>query len=175
MGTADTQVNTILEDLLFSILATFIPIILFVIIASPLLSAAEVSTEGKPALPGESCQTAPIESWTQQEKWVWKQVCERKIADFNKAEGYGGKLDPKKGEEWPETRVLRPAFLETILLHEPYRSALPRQGVRIVGAWFTESLDLSFAILVQQLWLDYSRFESPVDLAYLQSPQLVSL
>ena len=84
-------------------------------------------------------------------------------------------LDPKKGEGWLETRVLRSKFLETILLHEPYRSALPRQGVRIDGAWFTESLDLSYATLVQQLWLDYSRFESPVDLTYLQAPQLVSL
>ena len=137
MGTADTQVAAILEDLLFSILATFISIIAFVMIASPPLSAAEVSTRGKPALPGESCKTAPIKSWTPQEKWVWKQVCEGKIANFNRAEGYSGKLDPKTSEKWPEKRVLRSAFLETILLHEPYRSALPRQCVRIIGAWFT--------------------------------------
>ena len=73
---------------------------------------------------------------------MWNQVYIGAIADFNKAEGYGGELDPKKPEGWPKSRVLQPEFLETILLREPYRSALRRQGVCIVGAWFTEPLNL---------------------------------
>ena len=35
-------------------------------------------------LPGERCKIEPLAEWTPQEKWVWRQVCEGKIADFNK-------------------------------------------------------------------------------------------
>jgi hypothetical protein len=48
--------------------------------------------ESTKALPGEPCKVEPLKDWTPQEKWVWKQVCEGKIADFNEAEGYGGEL-----------------------------------------------------------------------------------
>ncbi len=30
-------------------------------------------------------------------------------------------------------RLLSPGFLETILLHDPFRRAVPCQGVRIIG------------------------------------------
>ena len=109
----------------------------------------------------ESPEMTEENSWTPQEKWVWEQVCVGKIADFNKAEGYGGELDPKKPEGWPSNRILRPEFLETILLHEPYSGALTRKGVRIVGARFTEALDLSNAALDHQLRLGYCRFDAP--------------
>jgi uncharacterized protein YjbI with pentapeptide repeats len=117
----------------------------------------------------------PPSVWTPQEKWVWEQVSQGEIADFNKAEGYGGKLSPRKSEGWKENRVLRPKFLETILLQENYRNALTRRGVRIVGAWFKEPVDLSDTTIPSQLWLDGSRFELDVDLSCLKSPSLLSL
>jgi len=141
----------------------------------PALHAAEGPAKHRPPLPGEACQTEPLEGWTTQEKWVWSQICVGKIADFNNAGGYGGKLDPKKLEGWLASRVLRPAFLETVLLYEPYRAVLTRVGVRIVGAWFIEPLDLSNATLGHPLWLDDSRFESYVDLSYVRTPHLISL
>ena len=98
-----------------------------------------------------------------------------KIADFNKAEGYGEELDPKDPKGWPSNRILRPAFLETILLQEPYRGALTRKGVTIVGAWFTEALDLSSATLDHQLGLGDCRFESNVRLSRLKTTQVISL
>jgi hypothetical protein len=113
--------------------------------------------------------------WTPQEKWVWGQVSQGGIADFNKAKGYGGELDPREPEGWQENRILRPKFLETILLHERYRNALTRLGVRIVGAWFKEPLDLSNASLPRQLWLTHCRFDSNVSLQYLKTPYLISL
>ncbi len=157
----------------FTLLFSFL--LLFLARSTASLSAAEEPAKGRPALPGEPCLTKPRSSWTKQEKWVWNQVCVGKIANFNEAEGYGGQLDPKKPEGWPKSRVLRPAFLETILLHEPYRSAVLRQGVRIVGAWFKETLDLSEASLAFPLWLDDSRFESTVDLSNFRTPHLISL
>ena len=154
--------------------ASFVALLLFATIVLPPLYAAQAPTKGKPALPGEPCQTKPLRSWTPQEKWVWQQVCEGKIANFNKAEGYGGNLDPRIPDDWPPNRVLRPAFLETILHHEPYRSALPRHGIRISGAWFRDRIDLSNSILIHQLWLNASRFDSVIDLAHLKTSNVIS-
>ncbi|MCK4605465.1 MAG: hypothetical protein KAU41_12385, partial [Deltaproteobacteria bacterium] len=117
----------------------------------------------------------PSSDWTPQEKWVWEQVSQGEIADFNKAKGYGGKLSPRKSEGWKENRILRPKFLETILLQEPYQNALTHRGVRIAGAWFKERLDLSNATIPCQLWLNGSRFELDVDLSFLKLPSPLSL
>ncbi len=62
-----------------------------------------------------------------------------------------------------------------ILLHEPYRSAVPRQGVRIIGGWTTELLDLSNATLTHELWMHHCRFDASVDLKRLRTPNLISL
>ncbi|NIN01208.1 MAG: hypothetical protein GTO24_24880, partial [candidate division Zixibacteria bacterium] len=147
---------------------------LLVTLGTPYLNAEAQPMKGKPALPGAGCQTDPLDSWTPQEKWAWEQVCQEKIADFNKAEDYGGVLHPKEVEKWPEGRILRFAFLETILLHEPYRGALPRYGVRIRGAWFKESLHLEYAALSHMLRLDTCRFESDVNLSSLKAHRLLS-
>jgi hypothetical protein len=67
-----------------------------------------------PSTVSAAIKELPSSDWTPQEKWVWDQVSQGEIADFNKADGYGGKLDPKKIECWQENRILRPEFLETI-------------------------------------------------------------
>ncbi len=126
---------------------------------------AVAQVTGQPAMPGEPCQTAPLEKWTPQEKWVWRKVCRGEIADFNNEEQrylyvwIGGDLDPNEREDWPESRVLTPEFLETILLHEPFRSAQTRLGVRIVGAWFKSKIDLEGAEIERELSLDRSRLD----------------
>ncbi len=131
------------------------------------------------ALPGESYKTPPLPSWTEQEKWVYEQVCKGEIADFNKNLRYGGKSylktpDPKDSIDWLGNRILSPQFLETILLHEPYRSSIPSHGVQITGAWFREPIDLSSVTLNHELWLISCRFESTVNLARLKTPCLIS-
>ena len=55
----------------------------------------------------ESNNVSPHPSWSEQEKWVWEKIIKGEIADFNQSEEYGGKLDPKKPEEWPENKLLR--------------------------------------------------------------------
>ena len=112
---------------------------------------AELLTKTNPALATKSCKAYLQKDWTTQEKLVWMQACEGKEANFNEAKGYGGELDPRKEEDWQkekhENRILRSTFLETILLYEPYRSALHRKGVLIVGAWFPDTVDLSYSRL----------------------------
>jgi cytoskeletal protein CcmA (bactofilin family) len=125
--------------------------------------------------PKEHSKVEPHSSWTDQEKWVWSRISKGEVADFSSAKDYGGKLDPKKPEEWPESRILTPAFLEMMLLHEPYRGSSIRHGVRIIGAWFKDQIDLSNAILANQLWLESSRFDSEVYLSSLKTSYLISI
>ena len=82
-----------------------------------------------------------------------------------------GGVDPKNSDNWRTNRILRPVFLEAILLHELI--GVPcHTGVRILGGWFKEALNLSHAALPHQIWLDASRFESDVNLDLLQIPLL---
>ena len=157
---------------LIQVLALF----LLFVMGPPILYAQDRPIKVRSALPGEDCQTEPVKSWALQEKWAWNQICQGKTADFNIGEDYGGVLDPKKKDiKWPDTRVLSPAFLETVLLHEPYREAVTRHGIQITGAWFTKPLDLSYSTLTHEIALRGCRFESYVTLSNLKTSKIISL
>ena len=139
------------------------------------LCVGEELIRGKPTFPGKACQTKPLPDWMPQEKWVWKRVCEGKIADLSKFEGFNTKAALGKFGYLSEIRILTPEFLETILLHEPFRGALTRHGVKIVGAWFKDKIDLSNSTLAHPLWLEGSRFDKDVYLNHLKTPCVISL
>jgi hypothetical protein len=109
------------------------------------VSGAVCQDAAKPiAAANQEC--TPDKEWSAQERFVWARACHGQIADFNSEPDYGGYLDPKK-PEWPDSRILRSKFLEAVLLKEKYRAALTRDGLRIIGARFTESIDLANAEL----------------------------
>ncbi len=136
------------------------------------LTAAEY-VKDRPVLPGEKCKTAHGKNWTEQERWVWTQVCEGREADLNQLEGAAH--DTSKSEGWTRIRILRPGFLETILLHEPYQEVVSHRGIRIKGAWFIEPLDLSEGTLTKPLDLDNCRFDEEVNLSHLETRYWISL
>jgi uncharacterized protein YjbI with pentapeptide repeats len=142
--------------------------------SNPVHALAE-QLQGPSTLPGEECKVKHLGEWSSQERWVWNQVCEGKIADFNTVKKHRSTLDPRKLEGWSEKHVLSSQFLETILLYEPFRSALPRYGVRIIGAWFQKPLDLHNATLAHPLMLGKCRFEGSVRLDSLKTPDLLLL
>jgi hypothetical protein len=150
----------------------------FFLISLVLLGASfEARGEGRPAAPsadGNCSVAADTQRWTKQEVFVWERVCTGAVADFNKGTAYGGNLDPDRPEGLPESRILRPKFLETILLEDKYRSALPRRGVRIIGARFTERIDLVNAELKHELWLNRCLLEQGVDVSGAKSTNLLS-
>ncbi len=128
------------------------------------------------ALPGEKCRVSPSSKWTEPEKWTWIQICEGRIANFNKR--LSEKLDPinpSHDGKWSDNRILSSSFLETILLHEPFHSAIPRQGVRISGAYFPDDINLTDASIERPLMVHKSRFKSQVDMFRLKTLALISL
>jgi uncharacterized protein YjbI with pentapeptide repeats len=123
----------------------------------------------QPASSEEPCSVSADPSWTQQETFVWERVCAGEAADFNAAPGYGGPLDPTKPDDWPQNRVLSSKFLQAILLKDSYRSALTRNGVLIVGARFSEAIDLYSAELEHQFGLMGSLLEKGAELSFVRS------
>ena len=122
-----------------------------------------------------TCSVPADPQWTRQEKFVWQHVCVGDIANFNAGSDYGGHLDPKRPEGLPDGRILRPTFLETILLADKYRHALTRRGVRIIGARFTETVDLENAQLGHELWLAGSLLEKGANFRRLKSARAILL
>ncbi len=116
-------------------------------------------------------QIPPRPEWSETEKWVWQQVCRKETADFNRRDG---ELDPKGSDGWSERRLISPEFLEDILIHDPFRSALDRKGVHIVGAWIKEPIDLENTRLIHELRLEKSRFDAGLKLSELESTENVS-
>jgi hypothetical protein len=120
----------------------------------------------------------PKEGWSKPERWVWGRISAGQIANFNALDGEepgGEELDPKTPDGWDEGRKLSPGFLKEILLREPYRSAIPVEGVRIIGGWFPEPVDLAHGRSDRQLWLDRCRFERPANLSHLHVGRVLSL
>jgi uncharacterized protein YjbI with pentapeptide repeats len=121
--------------------------------------------------PEEPCTIPPRAEWSEPEKWVWHEVCQGRIADFNKK---CGKLDPKYPDGWAENREISAAFLRTVLTRDPYQKAVAREGVRIVGALVQQPINLENASLSRQWWLDESRIERDMSLECLEGNGVIS-
>ena len=131
-----------------------------------------IVAQGQVALPGGDCRVEVHQSWSDVEKWVWDRLCVGEIADLGERDNRS--LDPHSNEGWDDERRLSPRFLETILLHERWASAVPRQGVRIKGALFDALIDLDDGRIEHPLWLSDSRFTEPVNLRYIETRSYVS-
>lgn len=147
-------------------------VFLLTLLAAPFIAHAEGIPQAH--LKRGLCRVQADEHWKPQEQFVWKRVCLGEEANFNIEQGYGGDLDPKDSLGLPENRVLSSKFLATILLSDKYRHALTRRGVRIIGARFTEQIDLQNAELSHDLWLDRSLLEKGADLRGLRSSRRIT-
>ncbi len=126
-----------------------------------------------PPLPGAPASLEPRDQWNELECWVWRQVGSGKEANIN--EHRGKVADPKKIGDWSADRRLSADFLQTIALHEPYSSVLPRQGIKIIGAHFTDPVDLRDGRMRGLLRLHDCRFEAAVGFNGLISESVISL
>jgi hypothetical protein len=129
-------------------------VLLLTLLLAPAGARGDDAAQPVPAV--GRCTVPADPKWTPQEKFVWQRVCVGKIANFNNGPDYGGNLDPKRPQGLPDSRILRPAFLEQILLEGKYRNELTRRGIRITGVRFNDTLDLENAKLRNELDLEGS-------------------
>jgi hypothetical protein len=128
------------------------------------LMAAPASALAQATTPAATCAVAADASWTPQEKFVWRRTCIGEIADFN----------AEPGHELPAKRVLRTAFIEKILTDDTYSGAIKRNGIRVTGARFSETLDLQNLDIGSGLWFEQCLFEQGADLSWLRTTQPIA-
>ncbi len=109
-----------------------------------------------------SCSVAADPAWSAQEQWAWSQICAGRVADLSHR--FGQSDDPAAAASWPPERQLGVDFLRTVLLRDPWRSAVPADGLRIVGARFGEAIDLVNAGIGREVALERSYFAGDVRL-----------
>ena len=147
------------------------------------ITAHAEPTDPKPdfgiARPGEPCRVGLKyipPTWNDADKWAWREICEVQEANFNARLGIEFKPgNPDHIEHWSdERRFLSRDFLKTILLHEPFRSAIPHRGIRIYGAVFKHEIDLQDGRINRPIVLQNSAFESWVRLDRITTSSFVS-
>src|ERR1051325_4636691 len=87
--------------------ALFMAFMFHTSVAYPVI--AEEYVKGRPVLPDEKCKVTHRNNWNEQERWVWKEVCEGREANLNQREGH--QLQPNNPDSWSRSRILRPTFL----------------------------------------------------------------
>ena len=175
----------------------FISVGVWFSLASTTHAEKEVACEEcKPgvALPEETCRVDlsddpklnQLLKWNKAEKWAWKQICEGQNANFN-SDKWAKELNPenpkrevldlkkaKHDDKLLAMRKLRPRFLKTILLNEPFRSAIPHRGVRIYGAYFEDKIDLGNASIERPMLIENSIFKSQVNMRRFSTTNIIS-
>jgi len=117
-----------------------------------LLSMTAQIARSAPITDGRACQTAPDPQWSATEAEIWtEKLCKGEVVNFT--------------TELETTPTLSARFLRSVLLHDPWRSAITLKGVQIIGAHFEEPLDLENAEIAFDLILDKCIFTKPVLLA----------
>ena len=119
-----------------------------------------------------SLDPAPERSWNYREWWIWSQTLAGEAADFNQLYCEKEPLNPSAGNAvWQnpaksgKPRQVSERFLLDVLTKKRFVEAMPSRGLRIVGALFSDPIDLSGVDFNRQIRLNRSRFIGPVSLA----------
>ena len=114
-------------------------------------------------------------AWSKTERWAWEKICNGEVADFDDKLNTT-KASGRKTVDRFEDRGRRVGadFLRTILTSDRLRIAIPREGVRIRGAFFETDVDVRDAVLAHVFEISDSRFTGKVMLNRLHTPTSIS-
>jgi hypothetical protein len=104
----------------------------------------------------------PSSQWSEPEKWAWSRLCTGQPVGFNVR--YGAALDPRGEDGWDDRHKLSSLFIETVLLHDPWRQAVTKSGLQVYGAWIPDLIDLTDASIPFFVGFDLSRLAQGVNL-----------
>ena len=137
-------------------------------------SASESSAYASSIAQGCSEIAPPPAAWSESEKWAWDQICHGGAADFDARYGTQEECKRQSPDRFAEPRrKLRASFLRTLLMREPYRSAIPPEGVQIIGASFVGDVILRDVVLDSVLGIFDSHFAGKLEMNRLRTPTSV--
>ena len=142
--------------------------------AATVAMAAPVS-EDAPTANTEGCAVPPQPSWSASERWTWNRICRGLPADFDSVLGTQEDSGRRTNDRFDDARRELPAdFFRNVLVREPYRSAVPPEGVLITGASVRGDLILRDAIFAHVFGVFDSQFLGKVDMNRLRTPTTVA-
>ena len=123
------------------------------------------------------CQTPPLPEWTENEQGVWNRICagDKACLDPSQCESRLCSAKRLALDTISETHSIRASFLMTLMLEEPWKSAVPRQGVRLFGARIEGTLDLENATIEHELKIENSFFINPPSFRRMRTASILSL
>ncbi len=110
------------------------------------------------------CAGAARPGWTEEEGWVWRQICAGNEADLEKA-------FPGPGN----SHRLSASFLSALLFDPQLKALVPHSGIHIAGAEVAEPLKLGDAAVTFELSMKHMLFLEDVDLHGLSTGDFFSL
>jgi hypothetical protein len=106
--------------------------------------------------------------------WAWARIRNDEIADFNAR--CGELLNPHEKKGWDHPcRQMPPKFLVEVLTLPKWSDQVVLHRVRLRGVRIDGNIDLSNAEITSEVWIDVSRIEGHLNLAYSHWGQPFSL
>jgi hypothetical protein len=140
------------------VMATIVSLVIMMITIGQAVAASN-----KAALRSNSekdCKTYLRTDWSDQERWLWNNLCETGSADLRVFAGIVDSDPPI----WKPGQILHPRFLRDILSSPMYRNILERRPIQIAGGWIPSDLELSGTRFPQTISLLFFKMDGSVDL-----------
>ena len=114
-------------------------------------------------------------AWSKAERWAWEKICKGEVADFDEKLNTGKASGRNTDDRFKDRgRRVGADFLRAMLTSDRLKSAIPREGVRIRGAFFETDVDVRDAVLAHVFEISDSRFAGKAMLNRLQTPTSIS-
>ena len=141
-----------------------------------------------PAVEGLQLSGEENQSWNLCDKWAWSCIAQGLEVNFFTKECVEQRSPASKAarakykysafympDRFKEANGLSKRFIYTVLTKKDYANAIPATGIRIVGAYFSETVNLENVTTDKNLVFDQSIFKDGLRLTNFRSERNISL